>query len=108
LEIIQESHIQYIDGNRFHHNASAGVKIHDGGGKRIYIRGNTITDNPTGLSATRSASLQIENNRINRNVIGLVLAPDIVDYAIRSNDLTGNTTSKQLGSNSGIFENNLE
>ena len=107
LEVIQRSHVQYVDGNNFHHNAT-GIKIHDSGGNRIHIRGNSIADNVTGISATRSGNIQIEHNKINRNELGISLTPDIDDYSIRFNDLSGNATGKNLGSDSGVFEGNLE
>ncbi|MDG2170204.1 MAG: right-handed parallel beta-helix repeat-containing protein, partial [Opitutales bacterium] len=107
LEIIQRSHVQYVDGNNFHNNAT-GIKIHDSGGNRIHIRGNAIADNVTGISATRSANIQIEYNKINRNELGISLTPDIDDYSIRFNDLSGNATGKNVGSDSGVFEGNLE
>lgn len=108
LEVIQQSHIQFIDGNRFYDNASAGIKMHDGGGNGVFIRGNTITGNPIGISATRSGTLTIEENQINENDLGLLLTSDIDDYTVRFNDLTGNTVSKNLGSDSGTYEDNLE
>jgi len=108
LEVIQQSHIQYIDGNNFHDNIGEGIKMHDGGGNGVFIRGNTITDNETGISATRSGALTIESNQINDNELGLLLTSDIDDYTIRSNDLTGNTVTKSLGSDAGVFEDNLE
>ncbi|MBT6380200.1 MAG: hypothetical protein HOJ89_08270, partial [Opitutales bacterium] len=107
LEVIQRSHVQYVDGNNFHHNAT-GIKIHDSGGNRIHIRGNSIADNVTGISTTRSGNIQIEHNKINRNELGISLTPDIDDYSIRFNDLSGNATGKNLGSDSGVFEGNLE
>lgn len=108
LEVIQQSHIQYIDGNRFHHNQGEGIKMHDGGGNGVYIRGNTINNNPTGISATRSGALTIEGNQINDNELGLLITSDIDDYTIRSNDISGNTVTKKLGSDSGVYEDNLE
>ncbi|MAI23602.1 MAG: hypothetical protein CL828_06055 [Crocinitomicaceae bacterium] len=108
LEVIQQSHIQYINGNNFHHDLSEGIKLHDGGGNGVFIRGNTITHNPSGISATRSGALNIESNQINDNELGLLLTSDIDDYTVRSNDLAGNTVSKIIGSDMGVYDDNLE
>jgi len=108
LEVIQQSHIQYIDGNHFHKNLGEGIKMHDGGGNGVFIRGNIITDNKTGVSATRSGAITIENNHINDNELGILLTSDMDDYAILSNDLTGNSIAKSLGSDAGVYEDNEE
>lgn len=108
LEVTQQSHIQYIDGNHFHDNLGEGVHIHNGGGNGVFIRGNTLTGNKIGISATRSGSLTIEANQINDNELGLLLTSDIDDYTIRLNDLMGNSVAKSLGSDAGVYEDNQE
>ncbi len=108
IEVIQESHIQFIDGNTFTDNADAGVKIHNGSGNSLYIRRNSITGSSVGIQASRSAGLVVEENTITGNVTGIVTSSEIKDYRIIENDLRGNGTAKSLGSDAGEFSGNLE
>lgn len=108
VEVIQESHIQFIDGNTFTNNADAGVKIHNGSGNSIYVRDNTITGSAVGLQASRSAGLVVTGNTITGNDVGIVTTSDIIDYQILDNDLSGNDTAVALGSDAGEYEGNTE
>ncbi len=109
VEVIQGSHIQFIDGNELIDNLEAGIKIHNGGGNSIYARRNAVSGSETGIQVQRSAAnLVLENNVITGNGTGIITSSDIIDYRIRSNDLRGNDFSADLGSAEGDFSNNLE
>ncbi len=108
LEVIQGSHLQFIDGNRFYNNASEGIRLHDGGGNGISIRGNILTGNQTGISASRSSQLRLIGNTISDNELGIRLTADIEDYSITGNDLRRNEAATSIGSNQGVYDDNLE
>lgn len=108
IEVIQESHIQFIDGNTFTDNADAGVKIHNGSGNSIYIRENSISGSSVGVQVSRSAGLVVDGNTITGNGTGIITTSESNDYRIINNDLRGNETAKNLGSDAGMFEGNLE
>ncbi len=108
IEVIQESHIQFIDGNTFTDNADVGVKIHNGSGNSIYVRNNTISGSSVGVQASRSAGLVVDGNSITGNATGIIATSEINDYRIINNDLRGNDTAKDLGSDAGEYSGNLE
>jgi hypothetical protein len=108
IEVIQGSHIQFIDGNLLRDNADSGIKIHNGGGNSVIARGNTISGSANGVQATRAAGLILTDNTISGNNTGIVTTSDITDYIIINNDLRGNAAAKELGSDKGEYENNSE
>ena len=108
IEVIQGSHIVFIDGNTFTDNATTGVRIHNGSGNSVYLRGNDIRGSEFGIQATRSYGLVVNDNIIFGNDIGISTTSEIDDYKILNNDLRGNGTAKELGSDAGEFVGNLE
>ena len=108
VEVIQGSHVQFIDRNILTANADAGIKIHNGGGNSIYLRGNTITGSDVGVQALRSAGLVVDGNKVSGNGVGIVTTSDIDDYRILNNDLRQNGTAKELGNDTGEYVGNLE
>ena len=108
VEVIQGSHFQFIDGNDLMDNTDAGIKIHNGGGNSLYLRRNSITGSKVGVQATRSAGLVVEENTIGGNGIGIMTTSDMTDYRIINNDLSGNETAANLGSDEGEYLDNKE
>lgn len=109
IEVIQQSHIVFLDANELYDNPVAGIRLHNGSGNSIWIRGNTISGSAVGVGAERgSAGLVVDGNLINNNDVGVSTTGDILDYRIINNDLTGNITAASLGDESGEYENNLE
>ena len=108
VEVIQGSHLQFIDGNELKDNTDAGIKIHNGGGNSLYLRGNFITGSEVGVQATRSAGLVVEDNIIGGNITGIMTTSDMTDYRIINNDLSGNETASNLGSDEGEYQDNKE
>lgn len=107
VEVIQGSHVQFIDSNDLQDNAVAGIMIHNGGGNSLYLRGNSISGSGVGVRATRSAGFVAEGNTIGGNDIGIMTTSDMTDYRITGNDLRGNGMAKDLGSDLGEFADNL-
>ena len=108
VEVIQGSHVQFIDANDLKDNAVAGIKIHNGGGNSIYLRRNSVTGSEVGVQATRCAGFVVEENTIGGNVIGVMTTSDMTDYRIYNNDLRGNDRAKDLGSDAGEYVDNLD
>lgn len=108
IEVIQESHIQFLDNNQLTANADSGIKIHNGSGNSVYIRGNDIEGSKVGIQASRSLGLVIDGNTISGNETGILTTGDIDDYRILENDLRGNGTAKTLGSDAGEYVGNQE
>lgn len=109
IEVIQQSHIVFIDANKLHDNPIAGIKLHNGSGNSVWIRGNTISGSEVGVDAQPgSTGLVVDGNTIFDNAIGVQTSGDLLDYRIINNDLTGNVTAAVLGDESGEYENNLE
>lgn len=109
IEVIQQSHIQFIDANVLVDNVEAGIRIHNGGGNSVWIRENVISGSKVGVDADRrSAGLVVDGNFINENAIGVRTSGDLTDYRIANNDLRSNDTASELGSSKGVFEDNLE
>ena len=106
VEVIQGSHVQFIDANDLRDNADAGIKIHNGGGNSLYLRKNYITGSRVGVQATRSAGFVVEENTIGGNDIGIMTTSDMTDYRITGNDLRGNDRASDLGSDAGEFADN--
>lgn len=111
-EVIQGSHNQLIEDNYFH-DASGdypfGVRIYNGAGDNITVRGNDIINCRIGLAAEGSRFLVVEENRINNNSkYGILTDGATTDYTIVGNDLRFNGTAKSLGSADGIYDGNLE
>ena len=107
VEVIQGSHVQFIDANVLIDNADAGVKIHNGGGNSVYLRKNSISGSGVGVQATRCAGFLVEGNTIGGNGVGITTTSDMTDYRILNNDLQGNEISVNLGSSAGTYVNNL-
>ena len=108
VEVIQGSHLQFIDGNDLMDNIDAGIKIHNGGGNSLYLRGNFITGSEVGVQATLSAGLVVADNIIGGNITGIMTTSDMTDYRIINNDLSGNETAANLGSDEGEYLDNRE
>lgn len=108
VEVIQGSHVQFIDSNDLQDNAVAGIMIHNGGGNSLYLRRNTISGSRVGVRATRSAGFVAEGNTIGGNEIGIMTTSDMTDYRITGNDLRGNGTAKDLGSDAGEYFGNMD
>lgn len=111
LEVILDSHAQYIDANYFHNNQMYGILLNNGGGDAISIRGNIIADNGSiGISVDSSNAVLIQENQINGNNIGITVTANSLGYDISHNDLSGNTSGLPilLGNTDGIYEDNIE
>lgn len=109
LEVILDSHHQYIDGNYFHDNVVAGIQLYNGGGDGIVIRGNLLHDNgPNGIRIESSNAVRITDNEINGHDTGVKVAADSSDYDIERNDLTGNTMAADLATTNGTYTDNQE
>ncbi len=108
VEVIQGSHVQFIDANDLRDNADAGIKIHNGGGNSLYLRKNYISGSRVGVQATRSAGFVVEENTIGGNDTGIMTTSDMTDYRIIGNDLRGNDRASDLGSDAGEYLDNME
>lgn len=102
------SHHNYIDGNYFHDLRIAGIRVTNGGGDFLNLRGNLLVDSSVGISAENADYLVIEGNRFVDNAQGGVrLATDSTDYRIEHNDFTAQTTKPlDLGSDDGTVGDN--
>lgn len=108
LEVILDSHIQFIDGNYFHDNTRAGIQLNNGGGDGVFIRGNIIENNgDEGISATGSNGLTVEDNTISGHDTGVEIIGS-GGYSIIDNDLSGNTSATNFQSSNGTYQNNTE
>jgi hypothetical protein len=109
IEVIQQSHIVFIDANKLHDNPVAGIKLHNGSGNSVWIRGNAISGSEVGVDAQPgSAGLVVDGNLIYDNAIGVQTSGDLLDYRIINNDLRGNETAAILGDESGDYLDNQE
>ena len=108
VEVIQGSHVQFIDGNDLKDNDLAGIKVHNGGGNSIYVRKNSISGSEVGVQASHSISFVVEENTIGGNVVGIQATNDVTDYIIANNDLFRNEKGRDLGSGYGEFYGNIE
>ena len=107
VEVIQGSHVQFIDGNDLKDNDIAGIKIHNGGGNSIYVRKNSVSGSEVGVQASRSLGFVVEENTIGGNVIGIQATSDVTGYTIANNDLFRNEKGWDLSSG-GHFYDNIE
>ncbi|NDV62272.1 hypothetical protein G0Q06_07420 [Puniceicoccales bacterium CK1056] len=90
IEVIQGSDVVYIDENTFS-GCRYGIRVHDIGGDHIYIRGNTVQDNNTGISVTSSRWVWMLDNRIEDNTsYGVEIFNDVDDLVDQGNIFSGN------------------
>ena len=61
LEIIQASEMVFVDHNTFIGN-DFGIRVHNLGGRHLYLRGNTFTENRTGISLTSADQVWVLEN----------------------------------------------
>ena len=109
MEVILDSNHQYIDGNYFHDNEVAGITLNNLGGDGVNMRGNLIVDNGVyGIRVESSNKATIIHNEISGHEIGVSVSANSLEYEIVDNDLTGNESSSELGSDSGMYMDNVE
>lgn len=109
IEVVQQSHIVFLDANKLYDNPVAGIRLHNGSGNSVWIRCNTISGSGVGVDAERgSAGLFVDGNFINGNEIGVRTSGDLLDYRIINNDLRGNESPVDLGDESGDYLDNRE
>jgi hypothetical protein len=107
-DVILGSHHNYIDGNHFHDLRVAGVRVTNGGGDFLQIRGNLIEDANLGISAENANFLTVQGNRFVDNASGGIrLASDSSDYLIEENDFSAQSANPlNLGSDDGTVRDN--
>lgn len=80
------------------------------GTSNIYVKNNTVKNNPVGIKINNAKNPQILNNIVTNNTgAGLTLTTKTIDYVITGNDFRSNGNVINLNGNiSGIFLNNLQ
>jgi hypothetical protein len=108
INIILGSNDEYIEDNSFHDNTNYGVHVYSGGGADLFFLRNTIVRNGVGANISEAPNLYMEGNIISQN-IGAALITDslTVGYTIVNNDFRDNGAPLTLGSEDGIFLDNL-
>ncbi len=90
IEVIQGSDVVYIDQNSFIDN-DYGIRVHDIGGRHLYLRGNLIDGNRVGVSLSRARQVWLlENQILNQTLYGIEILAGTEDLVESGNVLEGN------------------
>ena len=91
VEIIQGSDVVYIDENTFAGN-QYGIRVHNYGGRHLYLRGNTIRGNQKGVSLAAAQWIWLLDNVIeNQSQYGIEILGQVSDLVDEGNIFSGNT-----------------
>jgi len=95
IEVIQGSDLVYIDHNRFVGN-DYGIRVHNLGGSHLYLRGNRIEDNVTGVSLNNARNVWLQHNHISGSTqVGLEILSAVSDLTEEGNVYTGNAADRE-------------
>jgi len=90
VEVIQGSEMVFIDSNTLIDN-NYGIRVYNGSGNQIYIRGNTIRGNERGISLLNTRWVWLEDNKIeDQTLYGIEILTGVEDLTEKNNILTGN------------------
>lgn len=108
IHIILGSDDQYIEDNHFHDNEDYGIRVYNGGGANIRFMRNTIERNGVGMTIAEAPGAWIEGNTVRDNVGASLITDSLtIGYTIINNDFRFNGAALILGSEDGIFRDNL-
>lgn len=90
LEIIQASEMVFVDHNTFIGN-EFGIRVHNLGGRHLYLRGNTFKDNETGILLTSAHQVWVLGNTFTGQTEAAVdILANVQDLVEEGNVFSGN------------------
>lgn len=95
LEIIQDSDLVFVDHNTFIGN-EFGIRVHNLGGRHLYLRGNTFKENETGILLTSARQVWVLGNTFtDQTEAAIKILANVEDLVEEDNAFSGNTVDVQ-------------
>jgi hypothetical protein len=110
INIINESHQQYIEDNNFHNNSDLGIKVYSGGAKDLVFKRNKVQYNQAGARFEDDCSgLVFDANIVTNNTgYSIKALSGTTGYVITNNDFRFNGSPAEITSSDGVYSGNLE
>ncbi|WP_425004436.1 right-handed parallel beta-helix repeat-containing protein [Mycolicibacterium sp. S3B2] len=103
VSVVNNSDNTYIENNVFYNNLEAGIKAQIDL-QHLYIRGNTIYGNGSGIVLMDVSHAVVHGNSVTDNdQFGIWTNGGVTDYTITANTVTGNLSDVSLSSPSGVY-----
>lgn len=104
LRITNDSNYTFIEDNIFHDNRGAGIQADLAPLNNLYISGNEIYNNGSGIKLYDVTNAVVQGNTVRDNdTYGIWTNAGVTGYVITGNTVTANKTNVTLGSPDGAF-----